>query len=63
MNQIWHKNSGAKAPFAKKRRGNWEKTTEFGPKIENFGSFGKMSEKGVVSAVFSFRKVGIPIMQ
>ena len=28
--------------------------------MSNFGNFGKMSKKGVVSALFSFRKVGIP---
>ena len=29
--------------------------------MSNFGNFGKMSKKGVVSALFSFRKVGIPM--
>ena len=28
--------------------------------MSNFGNFGKMSKKGVVSALFSFRNVGIP---
>ena len=30
--------------------------------MSNFGNFGKMSKKGVVSALFSFRKVGIPTL-